>query len=66
MGFPKSKGTFLGGPYNKDYNFWGIYYGVPIMRIIEFWGSIMGSPFLGNYHIGIGGVGSDIHGFTAI
>ena len=30
-GFPKIRGTFLGGPHNKDYSIWG---------------SILGSPYL--------------------
>ena len=30
MGLPKIWGTFLGGPYNKDYNIVGLYIGVPL------------------------------------
>ena len=41
-GFPKIRGTCLGGPYNKDYN---------IMRFI------LGSPILGNYHRGLEALG---------
>ena len=36
MGFPKIRGTFWGGPYNKDYSNLG---------------SILGPLILGNYHI---------------
>ena len=38
-GFPKIRGTILGGPYNKDYSIWG---------------SILGPLILGNYHLGTG------------
>ena len=31
-------GTFLGGPFSKDYNIYG---------------SILGSPVLGNYNLGL-------------
>ena len=29
MGFPKIRGTFLGGPHNKDYSFLGCILGSP-------------------------------------
>ena len=35
-GFPKIKGSFLSGPFNKDYSIFG---------------STLGSPYLGNYNI---------------
>ena len=37
-GFPKIRGTILGGPNNKDYSIWGF---------------ILGPPILGNYHISL-------------
>ena len=40
-GFPKIRGTLLGGG------------GVPIIRTIVFGGLYWGPPILGNYHIGI-------------
>ena len=36
MGFPEIRGTFFGGPHNRDYSILG---------------SILGSLILGNYHI---------------
>ena len=36
MGFPKIRGTILGGP---------------TIRTIVFWGLEWGTPILGNYHI---------------
>ena len=37
-GFPTLRGTFFGGPYNRDYNLLG---------------SLLGSPILGNYQKGV-------------
>ena len=39
--FPKTKGTFLGGP---------------IIRIIIFWGSTLGSPYFGKLPFRVEGV----------
>ena len=40
-GFPKIRGTILGGPYNKDHSILG---------------SILGSPYFGEYHVAFGAV----------
>ena len=47
-GLPKIRGTLLGGPHNKDYSIWGLYWGPPILGnyLMEF-----SKDFLGCYRV---------------
>ena len=47
MGFPKIRGTLLGGPYNKDYSILGSILGSPCFEKLPYKGCAESSRWLG-------------------